>query len=453
MGKGGGGQPQPSQQTVTNTSIPEYARPYVERMLGRSEALATTPYQSYGGERIAGFNDLQNQAFGQAQNLGPAGQLGAATDMATSAGRQFGNMSYDPTSFANQYNAPAAYQTGQFGVGNIAPNQLQQYQMDGAERISGPEAFSPAMAQEYINPYMQNVVDIQKREAQRQADIAASQRAGQAAQVGAFGGSRMGLENAMANRENQRLMSDIQATGSSAAYQQGLAAAQQQFNMRQQGNMQAALANQAAGMNVGQQNLAARLGVQQLGSQQSMQAQLANQAAAQQAQQMQEASRQYGYGQNMNAAQLAAQYGLSAQQAAEQSKQFGSQYGLQTLGQKLQAANTLGQLGQTQFGQEQAGMDARMRAGMQQQGLEQQRIDQQYQDFLNQRGYNQKQQSWFSDMLRGIPMSQSTQAMYQAPPSLTSQMAGLGMAGYGAYKMFGAKDGGLMGLAMNKLEG
>ena len=56
-------------------------------------------------------------------------------------------------------------------------------------------------------------------------------------------------------------------------------------------------------------------------------------------------------------------------------------------------------------------------------------------------------------MLRGIPMSQSTQAMYQAPPSLTSQMAGLGMAGYGAYKMFGAKDGGLMGLAMNKLEG
>jgi hypothetical protein len=35
---------------------------------------------------------------------------------------------------------------------------------------------------------------------------------------------------------------------------------------------------------------------------------------------------------------------------------------------------------------------------------------------------------------------------------MASQVAGLGMAGYGAYKMFGAKDGGLMELAMKKLE-
>lgn len=417
----------PTNQTVTNTSIPQYARPYVERMLGKAEALSKTPYQAYGGERIAGFSDLQNQAFGQAQNLGPAGQLGTATDLATSAGRQFGNMSYNPTSFANQYNAPAAYQTGQFGVGNIAPNQLQQHQMDAAERISGPTAFSSDMAKEYMNPYMQNVVDIQKREAQRQADIAASQRAGQAAQVGAFGGSRMGLENAMANRENQRLMSDIQATGSSAAYQQ----AQQQFNQQQQANMQAALANQAAGMNVGQQNLAARLGVQQLGSQQSMQAQLANQAAAQQAQQLGESSRQYGYGQNMNAAQLAAQYGLAGQQAGEQSRQFGANLGLQALGQQLQSANTLGQLGQMQFGQEQAGMTARQQAGTQQQAFEQQKLQQQYQDFLTQRGYPQQQLSYMSDMLRGLPLSQGTQQQYQAPPSYLSQAAGIGFLGKG----------------------
>ena len=438
----------PTSQTVTNTSIPQYARPYVERMLGKAEALSSTPYQRYGGERIAGFNDLQNQAINQAQNLGPAGQLGTATDLATSAGRQFGNTSYNPASFANQYNAPAAYQTGQFGVGNITADKLRNYQMGAAERISGPNSFSADVAKEYMNPYMQNVVDIQKREAQRQADIAASQRAGQAAQVGAFGGSRMGLENAMANRENQRLMSDIQATGSSAAYQQ----AQQQFNQQQQANMQAALANQAAGLTVGGQNLAARLGVQQLGSQQSMQAQLANQAAAQQAQQMQEASRQYGYGQNMNAAQLAAQYGLAGQQAGEQSRQFGANLGLQALGQQLQSANTLGQLGQMQFGQEQAGMNARQQAGLQQQGLEQQRLQQQYQDFLTQRGYPQQQLAFMSDMLRGLPLSQSTQSIYQAPPSLTSQVAGLGLAGYGAYKTFGAKDGGLMDLAMQKLE-
>ena len=63
MGKGGGGgQPAPVQQTVNNTSIPEYARPYVESMLGQTQALTDinqNPYQTYGGERIAGFNNLQ----------------------------------------------------------------------------------------------------------------------------------------------------------------------------------------------------------------------------------------------------------------------------------------------------------------------------------------------------------------------------------------------------------
>lgn len=38
-GKGAAPAPAPSSQTVTNTSIPEYARPYVETMLGKTEAL------------------------------------------------------------------------------------------------------------------------------------------------------------------------------------------------------------------------------------------------------------------------------------------------------------------------------------------------------------------------------------------------------------------------------
>ena len=49
--EGGGGGNQPTQQ-VTN-ELPAYAKPYVERMVGRGEALTTAPYQTYGGERIA----------------------------------------------------------------------------------------------------------------------------------------------------------------------------------------------------------------------------------------------------------------------------------------------------------------------------------------------------------------------------------------------------------------
>lgn len=445
---------QPTSQTFTQTSIPEYARSYVEKMLGRTEALTNSPYQSYQGERIAGFNPMQEQAQYGMANLQPSKQLGLATQMAGLAGQRAGNLSYNPTTFGNQYNAPNAYQAGKFGVNNVAAQGLEQYQMGDAERVSGPESFSPEMAKEYINPYMQNVVDIQKREAQRQADISASQRAGQAAQVGAFGGSRMGLENAMANRETQRLMSDIQQTGSSAAYQQGLQNARDQFNNQQQGRMQAQLANQQAGMNVGQQNLAARLGVQQLGSQQSMQAQLANQAAEQQAQQMREASRQYGYGQNMNAAQLRAQYGLSAQQAGEQSRQFGAGYGLQGLQAANQAAATLGQLGQTQFGQQKDIIQGQAAMGSQQQALEQKRLEQQYADFAAQRQNPYQQLSFFSDMLRGLPLSQYSQTMYEQPSSPLATAAGLGLGYAGAQKNGYFANGGLTNLALyNMSEG
>ena len=92
-GGGGGGSPAPapapSSQTVTNTSIPEYARPYVETMLGQSQALTDinqNPYQTYGGQRIAEFSPLQQQAFANVTNQTTAGQIDTGTGFATASG-------------------------------------------------------------------------------------------------------------------------------------------------------------------------------------------------------------------------------------------------------------------------------------------------------------------------------------------------------------------------------
>ena len=88
-GGGGGGSPPPASQTVTQTAIPEYARPYVETMLGKSEALTDinqNPYQPYGGQRIAGFAPLQQQAFANVASQTTAGQLAPATELAGAAG-------------------------------------------------------------------------------------------------------------------------------------------------------------------------------------------------------------------------------------------------------------------------------------------------------------------------------------------------------------------------------
>jgi hypothetical protein len=63
-----------------------------------------------------------------------------------------------------------------------------------------------------------------------------------------------------------------------------------------------------------------------------------------------------------------------------------------------------------------------------------------------------------SDMLRGLPMSQSTNQMFQAPVSTAATVAGLGTAAYGASKL--AKGGkvkdtrrpaGLAELAISKM--
>jgi hypothetical protein len=315
----------PSSQNVTQTSIPEYARPYVERMLGKAEALSSTPYQAYGGNRIAGFDPMQQQAFQEAQNLGPAKQLGTGTQLA-----------------------------GMAGIGSMQAGQNYANQ-----------ATNPYATQAYMSPYIQNALAPQMQEAARQSDIVGQQNAGQAARSGAFGGSRFGLQEAERQRNLGTLQNSI-------------------------------------------------------------------------------------YGQGMQ----------NAFQNASQAQQFGATLGLQGMGQGLQAASTLGQLGQTQFGQQQAAMQARAAAGAQQQGREQQILSQDYQDFLTQRGYPQQQLSYMSDMLRGLPLSQTTQQQYTAAPSFaqTAASLGLGAAGLKQAGVF-AKGGlvretpsnGLGGIALHQL--
>jgi len=504
-GSGGGGQAQPQQTTVQNTNVPEYARPYVETMLGTAQQQiynydkdasgnmvptsmrGYTPYSQNPSDYFAPFSPLQNQAMGAAGQLGTSPELDMASNLAGAAGQRAMNTQYQAQNFGNQFQAPQAYQTGRFGAQQVsAPQlqdlqmqgpadvnapQLQQYQMGPAERVSADTFNQQGTASQYMNPYMQNVVDVQQREAQRQADIAGTQRAGQAARSGAFGGSRANLMEAEAARNLATQKGDIQAQGQNAAFQN----AQQQFNAEQNARLQAQLANQGAGLTVGQQNLGAQLGVQQLGAGQNLQAQLANQGmgfnvgqqnlasrlqtqglgagqslqaqlANQQAglntQQMREQSRQFGAGQGMTAAQQRAQYGLAGQQAGEQSRQFGANLGLQGLQSGMQAAGQLGTLGQNRYAQQTGNIGLQSQLGAQQQAQQQRYIDQMIQNYGTAQQYPQQQLAFMSGLLRGLPLQTATTQQYQAAPSSLSQVAGLGMAGYGLNRMMGGKKGG-----------
>jgi hypothetical protein len=433
MGKGGGGGgPAPSSQTVTNTSIPEYARPYVERMLGRSEALTDinqNPYQAYGGERISGFSPLQQQAFARAAQQTPSGQIGTATQLATSAGEQalgvqpradilgqqaigygaagaqYGGLGAQEALARSQAAARQAAMYGRMGAGYGGRGVQAAEQGFGAGEAFARQATDPYATQAYMSPYMQNVVDIQKQEAMRDYAKQIPGMQAQAVRQGAFGGSRQAILQAEAQRNLGTQLGQIQATGTQKAFED--AQRQQQFgaNLGLQG-LQAGYGGLGLGMQgagLGLQGVGQQLGAGQLG--------LA------------------GTGQGIAGAQAGMQ-GIGQAIGA-------GQYGLAGLGTGLQAAGALGQLGQTQFGQEQAISAEQQKVGAVQQAQAQQALDLAYQDFLKQRNYPYQQLAFQSDMLRGLPLSQASQQIYTAPPSAASQLGGLGMSALGIYGMSG----------------
>jgi hypothetical protein len=134
-----------------------------------------------------------------------------------------------------------------------------------------------------------------------------------------------------------------------------------------------------------------------------------------------------GQGYNNAYGQAANHYQQNAQ-LGEQSRQFGAGLGLQGQQTALQAAGALGNLGATQFGQQAQTLGIQGQMGGVQQQQQQNVLNQQYQDFLNQKQYPYQQTAFMSDMLRGLPLSQSTTSMYSNPSTL-SQVAGLGLTG------------------------
>jgi hypothetical protein len=237
IGGGGGGQqaPQtPTTQTVQQTNLPAWAQPYSEQLLGKAQALTDVnqnPYQTYGGDRLAGFTPMQQQAFGNIANMQVSPQTGQATGLAGMAG------------------------LGGLGAGQDYMNM----------------ATSPAATQAFMSPYMQNVVDWQKQQAimdygRQLPGIGAS-----AAQQGAFGGSRHGLVESEAQRNLQNTLAGIQATGSQNAFNAAQQAQQFGANLGLQGLQTAGQAAQTLGQ-LGQQQYGQQMGInaaqQQAGAQQ-----------------------------------------------------------------------------------------------------------------------------------------------------------------------------------------
>jgi len=201
---------QESSSTISQTSIPDYAKPYVEDLLGKAQYFTDTeqnPYMQYQGDRQAQFTPLQQQAYTNAGLMQTAPQLQDASAMAGMAGLGALNTQY-------------TFRPSDFGAAFSAANTR-----DAQGNITGNTMMSP---------YMDNIVARQQADARRQSDIAMQAQNAQAARSGAFGGSGNQLMRMQAMGNLARQQGDIQAKGLQDAYQQAMG----QFNTQNQQNAQ-----------------------------------------------------------------------------------------------------------------------------------------------------------------------------------------------------------------------
>jgi hypothetical protein len=186
------------QTTTSSAGLSGLGQQYLTPLLDKAAQQLQTPYQAYGGQRVAGTSDLQNQALGGIAGL----------------------QAFNPTEFHNQnWN-------------------------------------DPNVAQSFISPYSSAVTDIAAREAQRKFDTQKTQL-GQAGAESGFG-DRFRLVQAENERNNAQQQNDIRTKGLQDAYTAG----QNQFNTQNLLGFQTQLAQNNAnlqGYNTGINNLDTQL--------------------------------------------------------------------------------------------------------------------------------------------------------------------------------------------------
>jgi hypothetical protein len=248
MGGGGGGTPGPTTNYTQTSNIPAYAEPYVHSMLGATQKQMFTiddanqvtgfqpyvPYSQNVNDYVAGFSPLQQQAQQSSYGLQTPGQFAPATGLAAASG------------------------LGSLGAGQQYLSEMQ----------------NPAMMQSFMSPYQQNVTDVAKAAAVREAQMAQNAQNLGSARQGTYGGARQTLAQAERERNLLSNLSNIQAQGSQAAFDKAVQSRQFGANLGMQGFGQAGQAASTLG----------GLGASQLAAQQGIINTQTQQGAAQQAQ-------------------------------------------------------------------------------------------------------------------------------------------------------------------------
>ena len=393
-GKGGGGPSQTTSQ-VTQTNLPEYLEPYVINLANRAEAESLRPYTAYKGPRIGdlGVDTLTaNQAV---RDVAGAGMPGVDAAMQATAG----NLAF----LQNQMTGAGA-QPFQFA----GFDGFDQYNFRGPAEFSQFDFQDPAkftdegVIEDYMSPYMQNVVDRRKDAAVKDFQRMQQSRDAQAIrQSGGLESGRKFLQDALAEEDLQDTLGDIQAQGQQQAFEQAASMFGQDRSVMME--QESKRYNELAARERAQAEEFARAGDQE-----------AAEAARVQAKQYEDYARVQGA--QATEDRLAAQFSVDAAGAAgAQAAQLAKLNEMARAG-NMQAIEALGAVGKQLDLREQAALDLAL------------------EDFYRQQGYGRDQLNFFSSILRGMPaqMGLTEQRLLQVNP--LQQALGAGIGATGLYK-------------------
>lgn len=400
MGKSrGSSQPQQVESRTYQSRLPEYAAPFYKNLVGRAQALSYEDYIPYEAPRVAGFSpeSIGAQEGIQAvagRNLTGINQARDIAGRAATAGPMFAQSRFRGAPIQSTYSA-APIRTG---VTGFSPEAYMQ----AARGFGGREAAR------YMNPFVGNVLDRQQRRATDRFAEQQARRNQQAIQAGAFGGSRQGVQDAIAQRELNQSLQDIEAKGLSDAFTQ----AQQQFERDRSARFKGLSSADAQQIALAQQRSAEQIATER-----------AKQQAADQNLRAQIASGQFG--------QAAGKQDLEAQLANQRALEA-------AYGRGLQGSKLLGNLDVTEQKLDLQRLKALSDVGSQRQALLQRAYDQQYEDFLAQREFPYQQLERYSAILQGMPAQPTfSERRFSPSPNTTAQLLNTGLGAYGAFRGLG----------------
>ena len=205
-GKGGGGGGGGQSYNFSQTNIPDWLNNASQGAVGQAQTLANRPYDPYTGQIVAQPGADTQAAYQQIRDM----QGGANPAFNTVAGVYGGLLGQAAPITAGGVNdtANALYGGYQQNVLNPAQGLLSGY-LGNASPATAQQVGSNAMT--LMSPYEQAVINPALAAGQQQFQLAQQSIANQAQNVGAFGGSRQGVAEGVA--QSQAALGTGQAIG------------------------------------------------------------------------------------------------------------------------------------------------------------------------------------------------------------------------------------------------